>query len=395
MTGSLIPDDALIRQSAEPHETTSMTNAPAEPRRIRHAGAHPMNRFRILFCTALFASVAVLGSAQAQPSIHDPIGAEALFRRGLAALKAGDWGLACSKFQASVDLEPAVSTWVKVAKCHEHDGKLASAWYDYQRASKLNHELEQTAKRREELDDHIRKAVASLEPRVPKLSISVEPRPEGLQIYRDGVLLAPSALNEELPVDPGEHEVTARALNYREQRQIVNAAEGAVVHCNLVLTLEPAAETTNPAPLPPVTPAIPQVAPVAAPEAQSSHQASLRNPPPETQSGWHQRHSAFVLGGAGIVGLGIAAYFGIHTLSLVSDSNSHCPLYCDGEGKSLRDRATRSQNYGFLAAGLGAATLGIGVTLYVTAPAAKDAGHPGTQVESTLTPNGVVLRGAW
>jgi len=176
-------------RSAEPHGPSSIARAP-ENAQTRHIGRSRVNQvmaIRSLFGSTLLTSATFLGSAYAQTPVHDPIGAEALFRQGLAALKSGDWTVACSKFQASVDLEPAVSTWVKVAKCHEHEGKLASAWYDYQRATKLNHELDQTERRREELGDFIRKAVATLEPRIPKLSVTVEPRPEGLQIYRDGI----------------------------------------------------------------------------------------------------------------------------------------------------------------------------------------------------------------
>src|SRR5262245_1391277 len=87
----------------------------------------------------------------AQP-VRDPVKAEALFKSAKALLDAGDWGAACTKLQASMDLDPSVSTLLKIARCHEHEGKLAAAWNDVSEALKLNQTAAQTEKRRRELD---------------------------------------------------------------------------------------------------------------------------------------------------------------------------------------------------------------------------------------------------
>src|SRR5262245_30190103 len=57
----------------------------------------------------------------------DPFAAEALFNSAKELLQAGDWAGACAKFRKSMALDPAVSTRTKIAKCLEHEGKLAQA----------------------------------------------------------------------------------------------------------------------------------------------------------------------------------------------------------------------------------------------------------------------------
>ncbi len=163
--------------------------------------------------------------AQEHPA-RDPVGAEELFRQGVVAKNRGDWQTACDKFKKSFDLEPAVSTQYKLASCHEHAGRLASAWYGYQSALKMNRHTP-SHKRQRELDTSIRAALAELEPRIPRLRIRVEPTAEGLELMRDGDSLAPaSVLGEPLPVDPGEHTVAARAPGFTEQEVRVTVTEG-------------------------------------------------------------------------------------------------------------------------------------------------------------------------
>ena len=131
---------------------------------------------------ALAAAVALMGAtrASAQSETRDPVGAEALFNSGKALLAEGDWAAACDKFEKSSALDLAVSTVVKIARCREHDGKVASAWYQYERALNLNREIPAPSEhRRAELDDLMSKAVAALEPRIPKLRITVHAAPAG------------------------------------------------------------------------------------------------------------------------------------------------------------------------------------------------------------------------
>lgn len=105
---------------------------------------------------------AITLTAEAQPSApaRDPAAAEVLFRAALAAQDKGDWATACSKFNASMDLDPAVSTLINIAKCHEHEGKLAVAWEDLNRALVLNGETA-GAQRKADLEKYAKSRIAS------------------------------------------------------------------------------------------------------------------------------------------------------------------------------------------------------------------------------------------
>jgi hypothetical protein len=164
-------------------------------------------------------------AALAQPVTKDRAAAEALFKEARDLVKAGSWAAACPKFEASLALSPSASAMLNIAKCHEHDGKLATAWSDYDRALTLNGETE-GEERRAELEAIAKQGLAALEPRVPKLRIVVTDPTPGLTIRRDGQELPAAALGEALPADPGPHEVSAGAPGRRSETRSAILEEG-------------------------------------------------------------------------------------------------------------------------------------------------------------------------
>src|ERR1700733_5728227 len=166
-----------------------------------------MNQERAGRCFAVISAILLIAGQAAADPVRDPPGAEKLFETGKELLQTGDWTNACAKFAASMDLDPAVGTLLKIAKCHEHEQKLALALYDYQRALTLNRQMvEQSEARRAELEEFTSNAIKVLEPRVPLLRVIVRERPSGLRVWRNDRELPASALGEPLPVDPGpEH----------------------------------------------------------------------------------------------------------------------------------------------------------------------------------------------
>jgi len=244
----------------------------------------------LAICSLLLSSVA--GAANAQPA-RDPAAAEGLFRDAIKALDAGDWAAACPKFSASMELDPSPGTSINVARCHEHDGKLAKAWAEYQRAKVLNQETAGT-QRKQELAIYIDKQIAVLEPRLPRLRIRVSARPEGLHVERDGQPVPAGALGEPVPVDPGTRVVTVGAPGHRTERREVAVAEGQSADVTIELALEATPPpTTNP----------------------TATVAPRRTTPPARSDGEEapssgRRTLAFGLIGAGVVGLGIGAVTG-------------------------------------------------------------------------------------
>jgi hypothetical protein len=289
-------------------------------------------------------------AAHAQPT-RDPAGAEQLFNSAKELLKAGDWKGACAKFEASLALDPSISTELKIAKCHEHEGKLARAWSDYQEAIKHNRELsDRPEKRRLELEEFAKAQLADLEPRVPKVRVVVPEPPPGLRIKRGAVELPLAALGDALPADAGTLHITAEAPGFATVERDVVVVEGKTVDVEITLSREAAA--------------VP--APAAPPEAPLTTQAS----PPPALPGNRQRTAGIALMAVGGVSLATAGALGIVTLVKVAQSRGPCNPQnkCDEFGFDLRNQANTTQSAGFVFAGVGAASAAIGAVLFARAP---------------------------
>ena len=307
-----------------------------------------------------------LAFGQTQP--RDPLAAEALFRQGLDALKRDDWVVACKKFEKSLELEPAVSTQFKLAKCREHENKLASAWYAYELALKMNRESQASERRRSELEGAIVNAISALKPRVPTLRMVVNPMPEGLVIARDGEPFASTLLGETIPIDPGQHEIIVRAPTYQDYRQKLDVPAGRAVE----LVVELVAERTKESAVTPVKPS-PPVAIV--PETKSIVRSPTVAERPVSNSThsesfvWNQRHTGLAFTAVGVVSLGIASYYGVKTLQKVSEMDD----YKRDDGSYERgvmgphDEAVKNQRVGLVLACAGTAFSSLGLTLYLTA----------------------------
>jgi hypothetical protein len=317
----------------------------------------------------VFLLLASASSAWAQ-IVRDPAAAEELFQHGKTLLLSGDWEAACAKFRGSMALDPAVGTLLKIARCDEHDRRLALALHDYQQALELNRtKADQTEARRAELDAFARAALAELEPRVPRFRVAIETPPPGLRVTRGGEELPPGAFGEALPVDPGAIEVVATAPGYRTQRTTVQVLEGVQTGVSLSLVpLEsdaPADRTSAPAP----------------PSVDASRTGSWRA----------RRIGAYALGGAGLVTLGVAGVFGIETLAKVNQASPYCVhQVCKQTGYNLIGEASQMQDASFILLAAGASLVGAGVVLYLTTP-----GKGSESLSVGLTVPSCVLRGTF
>jgi hypothetical protein len=167
--------------------------------------------------------------------VPDPA-AEALFLSGRELVEKGDWAAGCPKFEASLQLYLSASTLLNIARCHEHNGKIASAWATYRRALVVNQETP-GAERKKALEEVAQKGLAALEPRLPKLRIVLPVAPERLQVTRNGQYVPIAMLGTSIPVDPGEQTVEARAPGYRTERRSVTVAEGKTERIEIALIL--------------------------------------------------------------------------------------------------------------------------------------------------------------
>lgn len=301
----------------------------------------------------LFAAMPV----SAAPSAQDVAAARAFFQEGRKLVADGKAQEACPKFEESLRLDPGKGTQFNLADCYEKTGRYASAWglfLEVVAASRADNQAAHAQKAQERAD-----AVA---PMVPRLTLLVpeSSRVPDLVVRRDGVDVGRGVLGTAVPVDPGDHVVTATAPGHEAFSRTVSLAKGAAVTVEI-----PALRAAVSAAPPPVVPP--------PPVAASTSAAPLPPPPPPaSEGGGAGRTVALVLGGAGVVALGVGSYFALSSLSSKSSANGDGQCDPNGtvchtsQGAASRDDAKRAGNFatGFSLAGLVLA--GTGVTLWLT-----------------------------
>lgn len=309
--------------------------------------------------------------ALAEPSETDRNLAQSLFDQGKRLMAAGDVRQACPKLQESQRLDPSGGTLLNLALCHEKEGKLATAWTEFREALSV-------ARRegRKERMDAAQEHMTALEPKVPWLTLTVQDDLPGQELRLDGVILGKAAWGSPLSVDPGSHKLTATAPGKKTWLQTLTLAEGQKQSL-IVPELEDA------------------------PPGQSSSATAPGHARPAPPA--RKRTAGFVVGGAGVVALGVGAFFGFRTLSQKEDSDRLCPTdtTCSGEGASLNSDAHTSAWVSNIGIGLGLVGIGVGTYLVLSGgkPDADQARSRRLQlaVNADATPGGgrVQLRGAW
>jgi len=334
-----------------------------------------------------FAAALVWCDALRAQDSQNAAAADEEFRTGNELL-ATDMSAACQHFLRSMELDPNPTPLVRVAECHDREGKLRRALADYARAHELNEQLNQNRPQQQvALRNEIERRLADLDARTPKLNITVTPQPYGLELLLDGETLDPSALDAPVPVDhPGLHELVGRASGY-ETGEVTGSGI-----LTLVLVPVRVPEGTPVGASPRSSPSPVLAAPSAHGESASQRAAAPGDP------GKARRTAGYIVGASGLGVLGVAAYFGVRTLALVNDADPYCDSGgCDEPGYGWLVEATHAQTTGFILAGTGAALLTVGAVLVLTAsPHRSSTSSVGVaRMEVTVGPLGVAARGAW
>jgi hypothetical protein len=275
--------------------------------------------------------------------------AEALFRDAKRLLEEGRYDEACPKFAESQRLDPSSGTLLGLALCHEGQGKLATAWGEFNAVVPLARR--QGRPDREELAT---KKAADLEPRLARLTLTIAPGVEAgaLALSIDGQPFGRALLGSAVPLDRGEHVVTAAASGRPSWTQTV-AIEADGVRVMLTITIPAPAAATEPAP----------------------------PPPPRPPGIGAQRAAAIVLGGAGVVGVGVGAYFGVQTLLKRDGLDGHCVgTACDASGLQTAADARTSAMAANVGLAAGALAIVGAAILWLTAPRAVHVGRSGLAI---------------
>ncbi len=329
--------------------------------------------------------MALAATAAAEPSGANKAAAEALFNQGKRLMTDKNYADACPKFQASQELDPGVGSLLFLGDCFEKSGKTASAWATFKEAEGL-------AQREQ---DAGREKVASvralaLEPRLSMLLVRVDPALmglDGLDIHLNGRPVPKAQWGSKVPVDPGPQRVEATAPGFERYDQTLSIASGPTSSTLDIPSLKPTQQAAPPPPPPSLTPT-PKPTPHTATVAEATH------PTPQKTIG-------IVFGGAGIVGTGIGSYFGLRAIGKNSDSNDYCRTsnQCSQQGLMLRNQARDAAKISTIAFGAGAALLGTGIVLFLTARDDTPSEHGGSSLFLTagVVPSGtsVELGGVW
>jgi hypothetical protein len=301
--------------------------------------------------------------------------ADALFHEGKHLLEAGRFAEACPKLEESYRLDPATGALLALAVCHEGQGKLATAWAEYEKVVVRSKDEARNDRARA-----AREKMAAIGPKLSTLTISVPSGSDvsGLRLRRDGEDVPSASWGVAVPVDGGEHVIEASApfrTNWRVSVSVWKDNDKQSVEVPVLL-----AEGER-SPAPPPTPAPASPAPLASPASvpppappvvatatqQPEPLANVSETPPEQGE---RRSSALkttgiVFASAGLVAIGVGLWFGEEALTKkhAYESEPGCQLDCP----DLR-AANKAGNYstGFVIGG--AVFAAAGVTMWLVSP---------------------------
>jgi len=302
----------------------------------------------------------------------DTLTAEALFKKGLEAMKHNQYKEACDAFEGSDEADASPGTEINLALCNEKQGKIASAWGWYRTAAGLADQRNQ-----KDRADLARAEATKLEPKLHKLTISVKGSTDGLTVTRNGAAVPNAILGTDAPIDPGDYAIEVSAKGKKPWKQTVHIAAGPGIDRLDVPPLEDAPVTATPGPGP-ATPA----------------GGDYRPPAQGGNDGSTQRTVGLIVGGVGILALIGAGGLEIFNLAVTnadykktkSDSDqclkdhpvgSPTASACDGYPGSLQskdDARHSNQTAAIVIAASGGALVITGIVLLATSPSSRSSG---------------------
>jgi hypothetical protein len=159
------------------------------------------------FGLALIASLAFASVARADDT------AALAYRQAEDLAKQGKWEEACPLYDASYRADPQIGVLLHLADCHEHVGRVASAWAEFNDAVELAH------RRGDNREALAQGRADALKPKLAYLHLAPPAKPApGLSVQRDGLDVT-VLVGTDMPIDPGDHEIVATAPGFIEWRK--------------------------------------------------------------------------------------------------------------------------------------------------------------------------------
>jgi hypothetical protein len=259
---------------------------------------------------------------------------------------------ACPMLEESQRLDPASGTLLNLAHCYELQGRNATAWSTFLEAAAAARvaghlERERAARGR----------ATALAPRLPRIVIDVAAKETpGLEISRDGSLVGKAQWGVPIPLDGGQHRISASAPGRRPWEKALFVKDTAATELVSVPELEPQQPASD----------------------GSSDGLG-------TQRKW-----ALIAGAVGAAGIATGTVFGFLSKSKRDDANRYCrdSACWDQLGVDLKADAMAHGNVATIAFIAGASALAGGAVLWLTA-------KPQAPVSVGFGPHRVVVGVAW
>jgi hypothetical protein len=293
--------------------------------------------------------------------------AEALFRSGRTLMAAENYAEACPKFAESEKIDPKVGTLMNLALCHEKAGLTASAWAEYAQAAELARRSAQA-----EREAVARQRAAALEVLLTHVVVQGDAKSDAV-VTLDGQPVGTAAYGMPMPIDPGSHVLQASAPGMAPFRTTFQVAAGDPDRKVEVPPLSPlAAEASAPAP-----------------EAHPEQPAAAGGTHPTRVAG-------LIVGGAGVVALGVGAFFGVRAFSDKSAAEKACGAnFCTPPGTDATNSMKTDEMISTIGVVGGVLAIGAGTYLVLATRKAETHGATARGLAVAVGPKGVVARFEW
>ncbi|AKT40914.1 hypothetical protein [Chondromyces crocatus] len=325
------------------------------------------------------------GVTSRAPSPADKALAEALFLDGRKLMDAGDPKAACPKFEESHRLDPSGGTLLNLAVCHHKEGKTASAWVEFKEAASMSEDAGKPDRAA-----FARQRATELEAELSHLVLTLIAPTSGLKIHLDGAALSAAAtIGTGIPVDPGEHQLEARATGKKTWSERVLIEPGPSTRAVTIPALEDEPVASRPSGAQRATPRPPTEARggqgrAGGVGAEGDGKLGVPDPgnggrPGGTDVGL-MRTLGFVAGGVGLVGVSVGSVFGLMTFSHAAEAGKGCMAGDVVCGETRQQAYARGRTTGLISTvGFGAGVLGVGagVALLVVSSRSASANKSG------------------
>jgi hypothetical protein len=181
----------------------------------------------VLTCASLAATVT--SPALAAPDQEELSKARARFQQATELEQAGNWAAALQQFREVGQVRMTPQVRYHIALCEEKLGKLVAALGGFELA------LSEAESLGPDFRKEVEEKTNALRERIPKLVIERGEGAEAATIELDGIALGASSIGIEVPLDPGPHQVSARAVGYDVYAETVEVPEKEIKRVTVTL----------------------------------------------------------------------------------------------------------------------------------------------------------------